>query len=90
MRPPWFEVIGATTPTLPNRSELYAQSSPEVFPTAVSSSRTTCSPPNPSGTPSVSANGAEITEPISSTHARIVPKTALITAATSEAPNVSL
>ena len=65
---PWADVIGATTPTLPWRSELYTSRSPVVLPIAVTMSSATCSRPRPSGTPCASANGAEITEPISSTH----------------------
>ena len=65
---PCADVIGATTPTLPKRSELYARSNPVVLPIAVTTSSTTCSLPSSAGTPCASANGAEITEPIRSTH----------------------
>jgi len=65
---PWAEVIGATTPTLPNLRALYANSNPVVFPIAVTTSSSTCSDPSSGGTPCASANGAVITEPITSTH----------------------
>jgi hypothetical protein len=39
-----------------------------VLPIAVTTSNATCSRPSPSGAPCASANGAEITEPIASTH----------------------
>ena len=39
-----------------------------MLPIAVTTSSPTCSRPRPSGTPWASANGAEISEPIRSTH----------------------
>ena len=46
---PWADVIGATTPTLPWRSELYTSRSPVVLPIAVTMSSATCSPPEAVG-----------------------------------------
>ena len=41
-----------------------------MLPIAVTTMSTTCSRPRSSGTPCASANGAEITDPISRTHPR--------------------